>query len=135
MHRTRILIADRRPRIRFALCALLKRQAGLEIVGEATDAEDLARQIEIARPDALLLDWRLDDRATADLLVALRKTWPDLYVIVLSGWPEAQSAALAAGADLFVSKIDPPDRLLAAIGSVQREQATCTYSCSSPSII
>lgn len=129
MHRTRILIADRRPRIRFALGALLKRQEGLEIVGEAADAEDLARQIEIARPDALLLDWRLDDRATADLLVALKKAWPDLYVIVLSGWPEAQSAALAAGADLFVSKIDPPDRLLAATSSLQ-----CLQTATDPAV-
>lgn len=122
MNKTRILIADRRPRIRFAMCALLKRQAGLEIVGEAEDAKDLERQIEGARPDAVLLDWRLDGLATADLVVALRKTWPDLYVIVLSGRPEAQRAALAAGADAFVSKIDPPDRLLAAVASVQRVQ-------------
>jgi DNA-binding NarL/FixJ family response regulator len=36
-------------------------------------------------------------------------------VIALSGRPEARQAALAAGANDFVSKSDPPDRLLAAI--------------------
>ena len=120
MNKTRILIADRRPRIRFALCALLKQQAGLELVGEAANVEDLETQIEIASPDVILLDWRLDGLATADWLAALRKACPGLYVIVLSGRPAVQRAVLAAGADAFVSKIDPPDKLLAAVGSVQR---------------
>ena len=122
MNKTRILIADRRPSIRFALCALLKQQAGLELVGEAVNAEDLETQIGIASPDVILLDWRLDGLATADWLVALRKACPGLYVIVLSGRPEVQRAVLAAGADAFVSKIDPPDKLLAAVDSVQRVQ-------------
>jgi DNA-binding NarL/FixJ family response regulator len=36
-------------------------------------------------------------------------------VIALSGRSEARLAALSAGADAFVSKGDPPERLLAAI--------------------
>lgn len=119
MNKTRILIADRRPRIRFALRALLKRQMELQIVGEAANVEDLEKQIEIVCPDAVLLSWRLNGLATADWLGALTKSRPGLHVIVLSGRPEAQRAALAAGADVFVSKIDPPDKLLAAIESVR----------------
>ena len=42
---TRIVIADSRPRVRFALRALLGRQPGLDIAGEAQDAEDLLAQI------------------------------------------------------------------------------------------
>jgi DNA-binding NarL/FixJ family response regulator len=122
MYKTRILIADRRPRIRFALRALLKRQPGIELVGEAGDANDLETQIEIERPDAVLLDWWLKGLATDDLLAALKERCPSLQVIVLSGRPEARRAALGAGADAFVSKVDPPDRLLAAVGSVRRRE-------------
>jgi DNA-binding NarL/FixJ family response regulator len=131
MYKTRILIADRRPRIRFALRALLKRQPGIELVGEAGDAQDLETQIETARPDALLLDWWLKGMATDDLLAELKERCPSLRVIVLSGRPEARRAALCAGADAFVSKVDPPDRLLAAVGSVRRgdvERAVLTPS-------
>jgi DNA-binding NarL/FixJ family response regulator len=120
---TRIVIADSRPRVRFALRALLGRQPGLDIVGEAQDAEDLLAQIEGNCPDVLLLDWRLEGIETADLIVALRWRCPGLYVIALSGRPEARRRALDAGADVFVSKIDPPDRLLDAIHSVQRVDA------------
>jgi DNA-binding NarL/FixJ family response regulator len=120
MNRTRILIADRRPSIRFALSALLKQQPGIEIVGEAADADHLERQVKVVLPDVVLLDWWLRGSATAELLAALKDSCPDLCVIALSGRPEARRAALAAGADLFVSKVDPPDKLLAALRSVQR---------------
>jgi DNA-binding NarL/FixJ family response regulator len=36
-------------------------------------------------------------------------------MIVMSGQPEVRRAALAAGADAFISKTDPPDQLLAAL--------------------
>jgi DNA-binding NarL/FixJ family response regulator len=111
----RILLADNQPKVRFALRVFLERQAGFEIVGEMDNAEELMAQTEATCPDLVLLHWRLQGLAAVDLLPALRKVCPDLYVIALSGWPEARCAALAAGADAFVSKVDPPERLLAAI--------------------
>jgi DNA-binding NarL/FixJ family response regulator len=39
-------------------------------------------------------------------------------VIVMSGQPEVRRAALAVGADAFISKTDPPDQLLAALKEV-----------------
>jgi DNA-binding NarL/FixJ family response regulator len=119
MNKTRILIADRRPRIRFALGALLKRQPAIKVVGEAEDAETLSRQIETLHPDVVLLDWWFKGQTTAALVPALKEYCPNLCVIVLSGRPETRRVALGAGADDFVSKIDPPDKLLAAIPSVQ----------------
>jgi len=49
------------------------------------------------------------------LLSALRGVCPGLFVIALSGRTEMRRAALDAGADAFVYKCDPPERLLAAI--------------------
>jgi DNA-binding NarL/FixJ family response regulator len=99
---------------------------GLEIAGEAVDAEELIAEVETTCPDLVLLDWRLRGRAVTDLLHTLRRMCPDLYVIVLSGRPEERQMALAAGADAFVSKVDPPESLLAAIRSVQRVEAALT---------
>jgi len=119
----RILLADDQLNVRFALCALLEQQSGLEVVGEATDVEDLLVQVKTTCPDLVLLSHELPGLAAVDLLPALRKVCPDLCVIVLSGQPEARQAALAVGAYAFVSKADPPERLLAAIWSVQRTDA------------
>jgi DNA-binding NarL/FixJ family response regulator len=122
----RILVAETRTKTRFALRTLLEQLPGIDVVGEATDAEELLTQTGKARPDIVLLDWglrglsrvsRTDLRETAvgDLLTALHNLGSRLYVIVLDGRPETRQAALTAGADDFVSKVDPPDRLLTAI--------------------
>ncbi|MGD9099116.1 MAG: response regulator transcription factor [Anaerolineae bacterium] len=118
----RILIADGQSKVRFALQVLLERQPGLEVVGEAVYAQDLLAQAEATQPELVLLSWELSCLAQVGSLSALRQACPDLRVIALSGRPEARQAALDAGADAFVSKIDPPERLLAAIGACEREQ-------------
>jgi len=111
----RILLGDDQLRVRFALRVLLERQPGLEVVGEASDAENLLAQAELVDPDLVLLGWELPGLATAGSLSALRRICPRVSVIALSGRPEARQVALSAGADAFVSKADPPERLLAAI--------------------
>ena len=126
-----ILLADNQPKVRFGLRVLLERQPGLKMIGEATNPEELLSQVEADCPDLVLLGWSLRGLAKADpsashrggpvkpsgqgLLAALRRACPDSSVIVLSGRPEVRRAALAAGADAFVCKCDPPERLLAAI--------------------
>ena len=111
----RILLADHRSKIRFALCALLEQQPGVEIVGEAVDAGELLTLAETVAPDLVLLDWKLWGLVADDLLSALRKVCSGVRIIALSSRPEERQAALDAGADAFVSKIDPPERLLAVI--------------------
>ena len=111
----RILLADSQPRVRFALRVLLEQQPGVEVVGEAANASSLLGRLKETTPDLLLLGWELPGLAILDSLSALRGCCPGLRVIALSGQPEARRAALAAGADVFVSKTDPPRKLLAAI--------------------
>ena len=111
----RILLADGRPKVRFALRVLLERQPGLEVVGEASDACQLLSQVGEVRPDLVLLGWELPGLTALESLSSMRDVCPGLSVIALSGRPEARHEALAAGADGFVSKVDPPDRLLEAV--------------------
>jgi DNA-binding NarL/FixJ family response regulator len=89
------------------------------VVGEAADAEALLAEVEATCPDLVLLSWGLPGRAGADLLPALRRICDDVAVIVLSGRPEARQAVLDAGANAFVSKMAPPERLLAAIAATR----------------
>ena len=111
----RILLADAQTKVRFALRVLLERPPGFEVVGDAACAEELFAHTAVSRPDVVLLDWSVAGTAADDLMLALRCSCPGLGVIVLSGRPEAREAALAAGADAFVSKGNPPEDLLAAI--------------------
>ncbi len=113
----RILLADAQPRVRFALRVLLEQQPGMQVVGESDDAEGLLVQIRATHPDLVLLGWELPGLAALDSLSVLREVPPGPAVIALSGRPEVRFAALSAGADAFVSKGDPPERLLETIAN------------------
>jgi DNA-binding NarL/FixJ family response regulator len=118
----RILLADDESNVRYGLRVLLEERPEFEVVGEAADAEELFAQIDGACPDLLLLSWGLPGLAGTDLLPALWSVCDDLYVIVLSGRPEARQAILDAGANAFISKVEPPERLLAAIASAEHSR-------------
>jgi DNA-binding NarL/FixJ family response regulator len=117
----RILVAEHRPKVRFALHALLGQMPGLEIVCEARDAGELLAQAKLVCPDLVLLDWSLRDLSPPDLLQALRQACPGLSIIALSGREEELPHALEAGVDAFVCKCDPPVRLLEAIDQCARK--------------
>jgi DNA-binding NarL/FixJ family response regulator len=111
----RIVVADHQYKVRFALRTLLNRQPAMEVAGEAATAEELCAQVAKTQPDVVLLHWRLHE-SSQDLVPALRQLCPGVRVIVLSARSEAGREALIAGAEAFVCKMDPPDKLLAAIG-------------------
>ena len=116
----RITLADERSKVRFALRALLQRQIDLEVVGEAANAQELIALVEHDCTDLILVDCELPGRELPDLLGTLRAMCPDAMIIALSGRVDARPAAQKAGVDAFVSKGDPPERLLSAIQSCAR---------------
>lgn len=114
----RVVLADNQPKVRSALQLLLKHALDISAVTEAGETKALLEQIRTIHPDLVLLDWELPGLSAIGSLSALREGCPKLLVIVLSGRPEVGEQALAAGADAFVSKIDPPESLLAVLHSV-----------------
>jgi len=113
-----IVIADGRAAARFAMCTLLEQHPGWRVVGEVSSADQLPRKIDEKKPDVILVDWNLPELNAPDLFQALHQQYPQLFIIVLSGRPEFRKKAITAGADAFVSKADPPDRLLDAISTI-----------------
>ena len=120
----RILLADDQPKVRLGLRLLLEQEPDMTVIAEAADFGSLLPQVEESQLDVVLLDWSLPGSAAAEQLTALRQACLQVAVIVLSAQPGVEEAALAAGADAFVSKADPPEHLLAAISSATRERAT-----------
>lgn len=115
--RMKVLIADDRARVRYALKVLLDRQSDVQVVGEVFHASSLSAQVEATRPDILLLDWGLPGLGKPASIDAIRRDHPGLKVIVLSGQPDVGKQAMLAGADGFVNKTETPDQLLTVIHS------------------
>jgi DNA-binding NarL/FixJ family response regulator len=111
----RILLADDQPQVRSALRLLLEQEIPALIVGEAETLDDLLSRRPAQSPEAILLDWELPGLSPATGLPAIRRAYPLAQIVALSSRPEARQTALQAGADRFVCKGDPPERLLAAL--------------------
>jgi two-component system response regulator DesR len=118
----RLLIADRQATTRSALKILFREEPDLDVIGEAADSQALLALARSHRPDVVLLDWELPGQPAADLLAALSKLNTRPSVVILSGRPELESSARAAGADAFVSMVDPPKRLLAALYAIKSQR-------------
>jgi DNA-binding NarL/FixJ family response regulator len=111
----RIIIADGQERVRFALRVLLAQQPGVAVVAEASSGQELLMQARLNAAELALVDWELPGLAEAGGLPVFRHSFPALQIVVLSSRTGVSRAALAAGADAFVSKSDPPEHLLAVV--------------------
>lgn len=109
-----VILADDQAKVRSALRLVLEEQSGVKVIGEAVDATGLLDWVRATSPDLVLLDWELPG-IHSGLVATLHQLCPQLKIIALSGRPQAGRAALDAGVDAFVSKGDPPERLLAAM--------------------
>lgn len=115
-----VILADDQFDVRCALRLLLEQEADLELVSEAVNTFELLSQLSTACPDLVLLDWELPGLPVLDLLAGVQHICPDTRIIALSGRPEACEQAAQAGVPGFVSKGDPPERLLAVVRRVLR---------------
>ena len=99
----RVVLADDQMLLRAGVARLLE-DAGMEVVAQAGDAEDLLRKVGAHRPDVAIVDVRMPPTHTDEGLRAaatIRERHPGVGVLVLSGIVEEAYAMelFAGGAD------------------------------------
>lgn len=91
----------------------------LEVVGTVGSGQAAIRAVGELEPDVILLDHVLYDMpgGSGQLAPLLRERHPGLAIVLVSGMPDDQLAALArqCGADGFVSKATKPEALCDAV--------------------
>jgi DNA-binding NarL/FixJ family response regulator len=90
----RVVVADDVMLTRQGIVRLL-RDADIDVVAEAEDAEELLRHVRLARPDAAIVDIRMPPTHTDEGLVAaqaIRAAHPEVAVLVLSQYVEPSYA-------------------------------------------
>ena len=110
-----ILLADDNFGLLSALRLLLETRFEMKLIVEARDMEHVLAQIEDTNPDLLILDWELPGRPIRERINILKTMIPGLKIIITSTRPETMSTVLAEGADGFISKSDPPAKILEVI--------------------
>ena len=114
----RILVVDDQPRTRQSLKALLATQFQRIEMHEARNGVEAIRCLEDWTPDVVLMDARMSEIDGVEATRRIKQQVPQIKVVILSLYPEYQADALAAGADAFISKGEPPERLLAVLATV-----------------
>ena len=112
-----VLVVDDERNIR-ALVARVLGQDQVEVQGAATGKEGLQMADEVS-PDLVLLDLRLPDMDGMDVLRALRSRYPEVAVIIITGFGQIQSAveAIKVGATDYLEKpFEHVEKLKLAVG-------------------
>jgi DNA-binding NarL/FixJ family response regulator len=117
-----ILLADNNSDLRSALHLLLETRFEFNLIIEARDMEHILAQVEDTRPDCIIFDWELPGRPFRERITLLRTLMPGLKIIVTSIHPESKEQAISEGADEFISKSDPPAKILEAIQKCCQEK-------------
>jgi DNA-binding NarL/FixJ family response regulator len=117
MEGLRAVVAESEPTVRGALCALAAQSLGLQVVGEAATSEALQCQVEEHKPDLVIVAWHLIAARADAALAVLRDAAEDLRIVVLGARPDMREAAMRAGADGYLSKVDSPEVVLRVLRS------------------
>jgi NarL family two-component system response regulator LiaR len=102
----RVLVADDHSVVRSGLAAFLSVRDDMELVGEAENGEHAVQLCGEAAPDVVLMDLVMPVMDGPHAIAAIRKAYPHVQVIALSGYQDEArvQAALEAGAIGYLLK-------------------------------
>jgi two-component system invasion response regulator UvrY len=116
----RVLVADDHPVVRRGLRQMFEHAPDVRITGEATTSDGVIEQVQAGSYDVVILDLALPPDGGMEALKEIRRSEPDLPVLILSIYPEEELAIrmLRLGASGYVTKGAEADVLLPALRKV-----------------
>jgi DNA-binding NarL/FixJ family response regulator len=121
----RVLAVDDQRVVREGLALLLGLLPDIEVVGTAGDGEEAVALTGTLAPDVVLMDLRMPRCDGVEATRRLRRTHPEVKVIVLTTYADDESvlAALRAGARGYLTKDAGADEIRAAVHEVLADRA------------
>jgi len=116
----RIMVADDHPLIREAVAHLIKGAPEFELAGEVANGRECLARVQELRPDILVLDIAMPEMNGEQVTRELRRRFPELKIIALSGYTDRQfvHAMIKAGAKAYVVKAASGRALIHALRAV-----------------
>lgn len=117
----KIILADDHPLFRQALTITLKSHFTSAVIVDAENIPELEQHLESEeKADLLLLDLDIPGAHGFNSLISIRRSHPDLGIVVISGFEDKETIhkAMSFGAAGFIPKSTPVPKMVVAIEEV-----------------
>jgi DNA-binding NarL/FixJ family response regulator len=113
----RLLICDDQVFVCEGLRAILSTSADIEVVGMAYDGEDALRQVEISKPQLVLMDLKMPNMNGIQATRLIKQRFQETKILILTTYDfdEWVFEAIRAGANGYLLKDTPREQLFLAI--------------------
>jgi len=123
MNKTRLILVDDHPIVRDGIFAALMKVNHIEIVGEASNGDELFRLLDEnkVKANVILLDLSMPKMSGVEITKVLKEKHAYLKILVFSSYTDEDSifSSIKAGADGFLPKDAMREELVTAIEEVQ----------------
>jgi len=121
----RVLVADDQRAVREALATVLEAEAGIDVVGLASDGDEAVELAHRFSPDVVLMDLRMPNVDGVEATRRLAAELPGVNVVVLTTFADDVHimAALGAGARGFLTKDAGREQIALAVRSAAAGQS------------
>lgn len=114
---TRLLVADHHPVVRRGLIEILHSDTSLQVIGEASTAQEVISQCEASRPDIVVMELRMGGVDAIETIEFLRLRHPLIRIILFTAIDGVQDIyrGLKAGVKGYVLKDAMAQELIDAV--------------------
>jgi DNA-binding NarL/FixJ family response regulator len=122
MSKIKVLLVDDHQIVRDGIFALLIKEHDIEIVGEASNGDELFEKLKFIKPDIIILDISLPKMSGIEIAGILSKDFPQIRIIVFSSYTDEETIfkSIRAGAKGFLPKDSMREDLVDAIKKVHQ---------------
>lgn len=116
MNPIRVFIVDDHEMIRFGIRRWLEAEPDIEVVDEVSNGTAAIAKAATLHPDVIILDLHLPDMNGEEVIRAIRAVGSDVPILVMTGYERRRArSVLEAGANGFLTKVEPRERVLEAV--------------------
>ncbi len=117
----RVFVVEDSPIVRERLVEMLSEIEGVDVIGNADNADDAVEDILRLHPDVAVLDIKLRSGSGIAVLEQIRRKAPGMATIMLTNYasPEHRQRCLSAGANYFFDKTEEFESIKGALENLR----------------
>lgn len=127
----KVLLTDDHLLVRSGIKNILEQASDIKVVAEASNGQEAITAVKLQRPDVVLLDIQMPVMDGIDTCKQLKKTWPDIKILMLTVHEEELYALrlIEAGALGYITKRADIDELHKAVRLVSKGSMYLSDQC------